>query len=101
MWRGSFWSHGIRIFEPHSIEKAALFLDTFGIRNYKGLSSTSRSWMNRFLNRDIVAQVSGLHIGCARRIGLASGLAQMYFRAETGRQVVLHIAFLDDAHGNS
>jgi hypothetical protein len=28
-------------------------------------------------------------------------LAQMYFRVEAGRQVILYIAFPDDAHGSS
>jgi hypothetical protein len=36
--------------------------------------------------------------GC---IGLAFGLAQMDLRAEARRQVVLHIALFDEAHGGS
>jgi hypothetical protein len=39
--------------------------------------------------------------GVAGCIGLAYGLAQMYLRAVAGRQVVLYIAFLDEAHGGS
>ena len=50
------------------------------------------------------------HIGCvcialssgeASGIGLAFGRAQMYLRAEIKRQVILHVASLDEAHGES
>ena len=39
--------------------------------------------------------------GVAGCIGPAHGFAQMYFCEERGMQVVLHIAFLDEAHGGS
>jgi hypothetical protein len=62
-----------------------------------------RVFGNKILGKSRFCRVDCVRFGRGKTgcIGLALGLAQMDLGAEAGREVILHIALPDEAHGGS